>query len=169
MMGRGLVVVVVGVLGARAAAADNGVVIESYTGARPDNAGRLLGPVLEELTTRGFTVGYDGIGRKFEGEVSRSARTAAGMPGDFADSVDSGHKAWIAGRYDEAVSILSPLIETAHGNAAALTRSAWEFSNGAAVGLLPSTRSALFVPAALARLTVFSEAVLSVTVTFAKS
>src|SRR5436853_3990588 len=122
MMGRGLVVVVVGVLGARAAAADNGVVIESYTGARPDNAGRLLGPVLEQLTTRGFTAGYDGIGRKFEGEVSRSARTAAGMPGDFADSVDSGHKAWIAGRYDEAVSILSPLIETAHGNAAAVSQ-----------------------------------------------
>src|SRR5690349_25133369 len=104
MTGRGLFVMILGVIGARAASADNGVVIESYTGARPDNAGRLLGPVLEELASSGFTVGYDGIGRKFEGKVSRSARTAAGMPGDFSDSVDSGHKAWIAGRSDGAVA-----------------------------------------------------------------
>src|SRR5258706_6409443 len=121
-IGRGLAVVVLGVIGARAASADSGIVIEAYTGARPDNAGRLLGPVLEELTTRGFSVGYDGVGRRFEGEVSRSARTAQGMPGDFSDAVDRGHKAWIDGKYDQAVEILAPLIETAHGNAAAVSQ-----------------------------------------------
>jgi len=113
-----------GVLLTNVAVADRGIVVESYTGARPENAGRLLGPVLEELATRGFAVGYDGVGRKFEGEVSRPGRSPAGMPGDFADAIERGHKAWIDGKFDDAISILSPLIEAAHANAAAVSQDA---------------------------------------------
>jgi hypothetical protein len=118
---RSAALAVVGLLATRTASAE-GVVVESYTGPRPDNAGRLLGPVLEELATRGFAVGYDGVGRKFEGSVSRPARTPAGMPGDFASEIERGHKAWINGRFEDAVAILSPLIETAHGNAAVVSQ-----------------------------------------------
>jgi hypothetical protein len=121
MTGRAIAVAVVSLLAARAAAADN-IVIESYSGKRPDNAGRLLGPVFAELNAQGFQVGFDGVGRLFESRVSRSARTEAGMPGDFADEVERGHKAWINGKFEDAIAILVPLIETAHGNAAAVSQ-----------------------------------------------
>jgi hypothetical protein len=121
-MSRGAIAAAAVVLGAAGPVAADSVAIEAYTGKRPDNAGQLLGPVFEELTAQGFRVGYDGVGRLFEGKVSRSARTAAGMPGDFADEVERGHKAWINGKFEEAIQILGPAIETAHGNAAVVSQ-----------------------------------------------
>ena len=106
------------------AGADTGIVLESYTGVRHEDAARLVGPVLDELTTRGYVVGYDGVGRKFETEVSRPGRTAAGLPADFIGGIDRGHRAWVKGAFEDAVRILSPLIEAAHANAAIVAQDA---------------------------------------------
>jgi hypothetical protein len=91
------------------------IVLESYTGQRPADANRLLGPVLEELSARGFDAG-DGVARKIEGQVSKPAQTSAGLPADFAAQVDRGFKAWVGGNFNDAIKILTPLIEAAHAN-----------------------------------------------------
>jgi hypothetical protein len=106
-------VLVVGTRG-RSASAD-GIVLESYTGERPADAERLLTPVLEELSRKRFEAG-DGVARKFDTQVSRASRQAAGVPADFAAQVDKGFKAWVGGNFDESIKILVPLIETAHAN-----------------------------------------------------
>jgi hypothetical protein len=111
MVFRALVIVMVFASVAQA----NGVVLESYTGERPKDAARLLGPVLEELARKKYDAG-DTIARGYEAQVSRSAATAGGMPADFAQQVDAGFKAWVGGRFDEAIKVLVPLVETAHGN-----------------------------------------------------
>jgi hypothetical protein len=111
-------------LAGASAGADTGIVLESYTGVRHEDATRLVGPVLDELTTRGYVVGYDGVGRKFEAEVSRPGRTAAGLPADFIGGIDRGHRAWVKGQLEDAVRILSPLIEAAHANAGIVAQDA---------------------------------------------
>jgi hypothetical protein len=93
----------------------NGVVLESYTGERPKDAARLLGPVLEELARKKYDAG-DTIARTYETQVSRSSTTASGMPGDFGAQVDTGFKAWVGGKFTEAIKILVPLIDMAHAN-----------------------------------------------------
>lgn len=107
-----------------AASADegDGVVLESYTGFRPDNAGTVLAPVLRELAVRRFDAGADSVGRAFEAQVSRPAISAQGLPADFAEKIERGHRAWISGSFDEAVSILGPLVDTAHANSGAFAK-----------------------------------------------
>ncbi|HUS28009.1 MAG TPA: hypothetical protein VMZ53_05855 [Kofleriaceae bacterium] len=99
----------------------NGVVLESYTGERPKDAARLLGPVLEELARKKYDAG-DTVARAYESQISRSSMTAGGMPADFAAQVDVGFKAWVGGRFDEAIKVLVPLVETAHGNSGEFAR-----------------------------------------------
>jgi hypothetical protein len=98
-----------------------GIVLESYTGERPADAPRLLGPVLEELARRDYATG-DTVARAYEAQVSQPAVRAAGIPADFAAQVDRGFKAWVSGRFDEAVKVLVPLVETAHANTGAVAR-----------------------------------------------
>jgi hypothetical protein len=107
-------------LAPRAARAD-GIVLESYTGTRPDDATRILAPLHEELDGRGYT-SRERLARAFEASVSRPALTAEGLPPDFADRVDRGHKAWIAGRFDDAVATLVPAVELARANAGAFAQ-----------------------------------------------
>jgi len=97
------------------------IVIESYTGKRPDDATQLLAPLHEELAGRGYTSG-DSLGRKYEARASRPATTPDGLAPDFESQVERGHKAWVAGRFDEAVSILVPQINAAQANAAAIAQ-----------------------------------------------
>lgn len=99
-----------------------GVVIESYTGSRPDTAGVVLAPVLRELAARRFLAGADAVGRTFEAQVSRPAASAQGLPADFAEQIERGHRAWIAGAFDQAVSILGPLVDVAHANSGAFAK-----------------------------------------------
>lgn len=99
-----------------------GIVLESYTGRRPDDMTRMLSPLHEELAGRGYTTG-DTLARRYETTVSRPAQAKDGMPSDFEDRIERGHKAWIAGRFDEAVSILVPIVDAAHANAGAFAQS----------------------------------------------
>jgi hypothetical protein len=92
-----------------------GVVLESYTGDRPADAARLLAPVLEELSRRDYAAG-DTIARAYEAQASRTAMMPSGLPSDFSAQIDRGFKAWVGGRFDEAIKILVPLVETAQAN-----------------------------------------------------
>jgi hypothetical protein len=115
----GALPLVVAVLVATTSSAHGGgIVLESYTGERPADATRLLAPVLEELSGRGYASG-DTVARTYDVQVSRAAMTPGGVPVDFAAQIDRGFKAWVGGRFDEAIEILVPLVETAHANTGA--------------------------------------------------
>ena len=98
-----------------------GIVLEAFTGQRPADASRLLGPVLDELAARGFAAG-DTVARQYEGQVSRAAQSPSGLPADFAAQVDRGFKAWVSGKFDDAIKVLQPLVETAHANSGAFVK-----------------------------------------------
>lgn len=97
------------------------IVIESYVGDRPADAPRLVNPILGELVSRGYNYG-DTLARAYEQKVSGTALTATGLPADFAAQVDTGFKAWVSGRFDEAIKTLEPLVEAAHANSGAFAR-----------------------------------------------
>jgi hypothetical protein len=99
----------------------DGIVLESYTGSRPDDATRLLAPLHEELDGRGYLT-RERLSRLIEANVSRPALSAEGLPPDFGDRVDRGHKAWIAGLFDDAVAALGPAIEMARANSGAFAQ-----------------------------------------------
>src|SRR5690349_608509 len=98
-----------------------GIALESYTGDRPADAPRLLGPILDELAARGFQAG-DTLSRSYEAGVSRAATTPGGLPADFAGEVDRGFKLWVTGKFDDALKVLGPLVETAHANTGAFAK-----------------------------------------------
>lgn len=100
-----------------------GIVLESYTGERPADAARLLAPVLEELSRRDYAAG-DTVARAYEAQSSRTALMPTGLPSDFSAQVDRGFKAWVAGRFDDAIQILVPLVETAQANTGAFAKDA---------------------------------------------
>ena len=79
---------------------------------------RQLAPLLEALKDRGFVGGYEELGKSFERRVSRAA-IGRGVPDDYAAQVDAGHRAWISGKFEEAVKLLTPLVELAHSNSGA--------------------------------------------------
>src|SRR5262245_57931955 len=120
-MTRFVVLAVVGVLAPRSAVA-GGVVLESYTKVRPESAARLISPVLDELSRHGFIGGFDGVGRRFEQQVSRPARTAEGIPADFHKQVEIARRAWVKGQFQLAVATVTPLIAAVRGNPAAIAQ-----------------------------------------------
>lgn len=101
--------------------AAEGIVLESYTDKRPDDATRLLAPLLEDLAARGYSSG-DALGRRYEAQVSRPASTPDGLTPDFESGVERGFKLWVASRFDEAVTTLVPLVDSAHANSAAISQ-----------------------------------------------
>jgi hypothetical protein len=113
-------VVVAGVL-CTAPVRAGGIVLEAYVGERPADAPRVIRPVLDELVARGFNYG-DTLAHMYEQAVSGSAVAPTGLPGDFAVQADAGFKAWVSGRFEEAIGILEPLVEAAHANSGAFAR-----------------------------------------------
>lgn len=107
------------VAAAAAQAQAGGIVLESYAGPRPDDAKDIVEKLQKELGPRGF-IGGQVIGDKFESEVSRPPIVKQGLPLDFADRVEKGHKAWVGGRFEEAVRILVPVVQLARENPGAL-------------------------------------------------
>ena len=96
-------------------AGGNNIVIESYTGERPADAPRLVNPILGELVSRGYNLG-DTLARTYEQKVSVPAVSGGGLPADFAAQVDTGFKAWVGGRFVDAIKTLTPLVDAAHDN-----------------------------------------------------
>lgn len=120
---RTIVVIAVVLFAASAKAAPNdGIVVESYSGQRPEDANRLLSPVLDELANRGYVAGPEVVGRRFEQRVSRPSLVDNGVSDAFAEQVEKGHKAWIAGRFDEAVKVLTPLVDAAFASPGAFAQ-----------------------------------------------
>ena len=103
-------------------AAPGGIVLETYAGPRSADAPRLLAPVFDELAKHGFASGPDGVGARLQTATSSAARTAAGLPVDFADSIERGYKSWIKGDFKPAIATLAPLVELAHENVAAIAQ-----------------------------------------------
>jgi hypothetical protein len=91
-------------------------VIESYTNTRPDDASEVLAPLMDELAKQGASIPASYV-PVYEARVSRPTTSPKGLPADFEAAVERGHRAWIAGRFAEAVAILQPLIDDAHANA----------------------------------------------------
>jgi len=117
---RGLVVAVVLMFAVPARAA-GGIVLEAYTGDRPADANRLLGPVLDELAANKFSTG-DTVARQIDAQVSRAAEAGNGLPADFAAQVDKGFHAYVTAKFEEAIKVLVPLVDTAHANSGAFLR-----------------------------------------------
>lgn len=117
-------VVLIAVLGATGPvhAEETSIAIEAYTGERPAEATRIVSPVLDELAKQGFRAGPEAVGRAYEAKVSLPSAGPEGLPVDFGDQVERGHKEWIAGKFEEAVAVLTPLVATAHANASAFAR-----------------------------------------------
>lgn len=101
------------------ARAEKQIALESQVGERNADADKLLKPIFGVLIARGFEVGVQMVGSAFEARVSRPALTAAGLPGDFAAQVERGQRAWVTGKFEDAVDTLSPLIEAAHQSSGA--------------------------------------------------
>ncbi|HET9622646.1 MAG TPA: hypothetical protein VFP84_14840 [Kofleriaceae bacterium] len=89
--------------------------LESYTGARPSEAKDFVGPVIEELTQHGYSAGND-VGPRFEGRVSRPAVVSTEIFKKLKAEADRGRDEWAHGRFDSAISILTPLINAARTN-----------------------------------------------------
>ena len=111
------------------------IVLESYAGERPADAERVLGPVIDELAKNRFVSGPAAVGRKFESAVSRPA-VGGGLPDDFTASVARGYDLWTNGKFNEAASILGPLIELARANPG-------EFARNQSGSLYPELQKAL--------------------------
>jgi hypothetical protein len=118
-----LAVTVLGVwaFGIPSAMAGGPIVLESYTETRPPDIERLIAPLLEELANRSYIGGYDAVGRTFEARQSRASGGQPGLPADFAAQVDLGHRAWIGGKFADAIKILSPLVMAAQASAGTFT------------------------------------------------
>ncbi|MEO8845854.1 MAG: hypothetical protein ABI704_30045, partial [Kofleriaceae bacterium] len=115
------VVVILLVLSNVARADEGGIALEVYTGDRSADASRLLGPILDELARQKISTG-DTVGRLFEGAVSKPARSAKGLPGDFGAQTDSGFNLWVSGKFDDSVKLLGPLVDLAHQNSGAFAK-----------------------------------------------
>lgn len=96
-------------------------VLEVHVGERPDNAGALLAPVLDELEARGFAVRPEAVVAAAGGPVPRPGlldpgRTAA----DIAQLADTGYEAYTRGRFADAEAVLQRAICEVHRNPALL-------------------------------------------------
>jgi hypothetical protein len=110
----------VGLLFAPAASRAAGVALESVAGTRGASTASVLTPVFEELARRGYRSGYEGIGRAFDGSVSRPSQNAGEVPSDLADKIDEAYRLWIGGKFAAGVRALQELIDVAHRNPAAV-------------------------------------------------
>ncbi len=94
----------------------DGIVLEAYTTDRPADATRLLLPIVEELTHLNKSITGEQLRLTYESSVSKPAQTPEGLPTDFADQVDRGFRAWVGGKFDEAIKLLGPLTDAARVN-----------------------------------------------------
>lgn len=103
------------------AAANPKIVLESYTGGKTEDASRRIAPLLEALANSGFVGGYEALGRTLEARVSRPA-VQRGLPADFAAQIETGHRAFFGGKFEDAIKILAPLIDMVFANSGAFAK-----------------------------------------------
>lgn len=89
---------------AQARASAEPIVLESYAGARPDDADKLLAPVVAELGKAGFPARGD-VERMIETHLSRAAPPLDdARAGDAVRAIEAGYKKFVAGEFDGAIT-----------------------------------------------------------------
>lgn len=96
-----------------------GVAVESVAGQRAKAAASALAPIFDELARRGYRSGAE-VGAAFEKAGSRPSKLKEGLPGDFVDRVDQAYRQWTAGKFQEGIAALQPLVNDARANPASL-------------------------------------------------
>jgi len=107
-----LLFVVLAFAGSAHAGTSDGVVLESYVGARPPAAASSIKSLLDELAQRRYSIDQD-VSRRYEAGVSHDAGSQP-LPPTFDTEVARGTKLWASGQFADAVAALSPLVEVAH-------------------------------------------------------
>jgi hypothetical protein len=102
--------------------ADDDIVLESYTGAKPEEAAKYVKTVIEELARRGYSSGAD-VGSKFEAQASRPA-SKQGLPKTLKADVGKAQAKWSRGQFDDALQLLTPLVEAVQENQGAVVQDA---------------------------------------------
>lgn len=98
-----LIGAVAAMLAATDAAADP-IVLESYGGARPQDADRLLAPVMAELARAGFPATAE-VEKQIDARLSRSAGTLDdARAAEAIRAIDAGYKKFLSGDFDRAVA-----------------------------------------------------------------
>ena len=95
------------------------IVLESYVGQRPVNAGQIMEPLLDELEVRGFAVRPASViprlGRRAPrpGLLDRDTTAA-----EIMQPAEAGYEAYTRGRFAEAEAVLARALEQVHRNPA---------------------------------------------------
>jgi len=97
------------------------IVLESYVGQRPSNAGAIMAPLLDELEARGFAARPAPIMRWIGGRAPRPGaldkdKTAA----EITQPADTGYEAYTRGRFADAQAVLQQALDLVHRNPALL-------------------------------------------------
>jgi len=95
------------------------IVLESYVGQRPANAGLIMEPLLDELEVRGFAVRPASVIPRLGGRAPRPGvidrgKTAA----EIMQPAEAGYEAYTRGRFADAERALTPALEQVHRNPA---------------------------------------------------
>lgn len=97
------------------------IVLESYVGQRPVNAGVIMAPLLDELEAHGFAVRPESVIERLGGRAPRPGvldkdKTAA----EITQPAETGYAAYTRGRFAEAEAALAGALEQVHRNPALL-------------------------------------------------
>jgi len=95
------------------------IVLESYVGQRPVNAGLIMAPLFDELEVRGFAVRPASVIPRLGGRAPRPGvidrgKTAA----EIMQPAETGYEAYTRGRFAEAERALTRALEQVHRNPA---------------------------------------------------
>lgn len=97
------------------------VVLESYVGARPADAGAIMAPLLDELDARGFAADPQAVVARIGGRAPRPGALDLGLTAaEIAQQADAGFAAYTRGRFAEAEAQLTAALDRIHRNPALL-------------------------------------------------
>ncbi len=108
---------------ARAATPADVIVLESYAGERPDDAGRLMAPLVEALARASYAVGPSDLGKRIEETHSQSgALMTDSQLADVTRLVDDGYSSWLKNDFPTAIDKLSRAVSLFHASPATLAQ-----------------------------------------------
>ena len=119
-----------------------GLVLEFYSGDRPEDADQLLAPALSALAARGFAAGPGQTAHIIESHVSRPGMASKVSAQTLRDSIQTGYHEFLVSNYQAAVDDLGGVLEVIHANPAlvAIDQSLRPPTMRALVGLALSLR-----------------------------